>query len=136
MIAPLPHKLALPPFIASMAIVGDITSGLSAQVRIILDLAALSILFAGFLVVGRYKAALDASRVTADAWRDERDAALSRAERLEIEKRELEIQGKSCTESLEELRLRIASLESRPDFEALLAEIVSLRSMLTTGEGR
>lgn len=90
-----------PPLVASAFIAADLRT----QLTTLLDVAALAILFAGILVVARYRTALAVQKTTADAWRDERDAAVARAERLLIE--------------IADQKAKIAVLSARPDIEML-----------------
>jgi len=90
----------LPPYVAGLALAGD-----AFNVSNVLDLTALAILLAGVFVVARYRAALAAADTTAKAWHEERDAAVSRADRI--------------AEELTREKAENAALRTRPDLETL-----------------
>jgi hypothetical protein len=86
----------VPPFFAGLVLADNAFNVTNA-----LNLIALAILLAGVFVVARYKAALSAADVTARAWEKERDAAVSRADRV--------------TEELVKTTAENAALKARPD---------------------
>lgn len=90
----------IPPYVAAVVLVGDALS-----IQTILDLVAVAILLAGVFVVARYRAALSAADATAKAWHEERDAAVSRAERV--------------AQELAREKAENAALKMRPDLETL-----------------
>lgn len=106
-------KLAIPPLLAFIVIAEQSLLGLPHAVRVILDVAALCVLAAGFLVLGRLKAALTAAEAAAEAWKEERDAAVVKSERLQ--------------EDIVRLQVENAKLQERPSFE----EIVQRLELLT-----
>lgn len=116
-------KLIIPPLLAVGVVVGNIVDSLPETARVILDLAALAILFAGFLVLGRLRAQVSASEGAAAAWKEERDALALKAERLQ----------EACETHLHEnseLRVQIATLEARPTLESLEAEVRKLATLV------
>lgn len=116
-------KLILPPLLAVGVVVGNIVDSLPHTARIILDLAALAILFAGFLILGRLRAQVSAAEGAASAWKDERDALAAKAERLQIE-------CQAQTHENSELRVQIATLEARPTLESLETEVRKLATLV------
>jgi hypothetical protein len=104
----------LPPYAASLALLGSLTAG------DFLDFTALAVLVAGVFVVARYRAALGATDASAKAWHEERDAALSRAERLAAD---LVIE-----------RAETASLKARPDMDAVVVLLETQEKMLAQAE--
>lgn len=116
-------KLIIPPLIAVGVVVGNIVNSLPEGVRVGLDLAALAILFAGFLVLGRLRAQVAAAEGAASAWKDERDALAAKSERLQIE----------CSAHLlevSELKVQVATLEARPTLESLEMEVKKLATLV------
>jgi hypothetical protein len=116
-------KLILPPLLAVGVVVGNIVQSLPETARVILDLAALGILFAGFLILGKLRAQVSAAEGAANAWKEERDALSAKAERLLTE----------CQNHLHEnseLRVQIATLEARPTLESLEAEVRKLATLV------
>ena len=67
----------------------------------VLQLVLITIALASVFAVSRYRAALEAQKATAEAWREERDAERSKADRLEL--------------IGAEARAKMAALEARPD---------------------
>lgn len=106
----------VPPYIASVVFSASLIDGrLVSTITLggLLDFAALAVVLAGAFLVARYKAALDVTEATARAWREEREAAVSHAQRLNVELREKEA--------------KIALLEARPDLgkmEELMEKLV------------
>ncbi len=86
----------VPPFFAGLVLADNAFNVTNA-----LNLIALAVLLAGVFAVARYKAALSAADATAKAWQQERDAALSRAERV--------------TEDLVKTTAENSALKARPD---------------------
>ncbi len=116
-------KLIAPPLVAVGVVVGNIVNSLPEGVRVGLDLAALAILFAGFLVLGRLKAQVSAAEGAANAWKEERDALAAKAERLQEE-------AVSCSREIAELRVQVATLEARPTLESLETEVRKLATLV------
>jgi hypothetical protein len=116
-------KLIIPPLIAVGVVLGNIVESLPAGVRVALDLGALAILFAGFLVLGRLRAQVAAAEGAAAAWKDERDAFVAKAERLHED-------ATACAQEIAELRVQIATLEARPTLESLEAEVKKLANLV------
>lgn len=116
-------KLILAPLVGVGIVIANILDSLPEGFRVVLDLAALAILFAGFLVLGRLRAQVTASEGAASAWKEERDALAAKAERLQEE----------CHVHLAEvaeLRVQIATLEARPTLESVEAEIKKLATLV------
>ncbi len=90
----------VPPYAAALALLGSLTAG------DLLDFSALAVLVAGVFVVARYRAALGAADASAKAWHEERDASISRAERLAAD--------------LVMERAETAALKARPDMDAVV----------------
>ncbi len=86
----------VPPFFAGLVLADNAFNVTNA-----LNLIALAILLAGVFAVARYKAALSAADATAKAWEQERNAAISRADRV--------------AEELVKSTAENAALKSRPD---------------------
>lgn len=103
--------LMLPPLVVAELLLMRLAVGWSMpqDVQNLLQLAALATLVAGFFVVARYRAALDATKDAATAWREERDAAYSKAARLEAENLDLStkvgiLEGRDATAMLAALK--------------------------------
>lgn len=112
--------LMVPPLvIAELLVIKVFLAGWSIPDPIaqLLELAALATLVAGFFVVARYRAALEATKDAADAWRGERDAEFAKSSRLEAE--------------ASDLRAKIGVLETR-DATAMLAALDAHSSTSTT----
>lgn len=107
----------LPPIVGVGIVAGNVINSLPESVRVVLDLAALAILFAGFLVLGRLKAQVAASEGAAQAWREERDALVIKVERLATENADL--------------RIEKAQLEARPSLESLEEQMRKLTTLVT-----
>lgn len=90
----------VPPFFAGLVLADNAFNVTNA-----LNLIALAVLLAGVFAVARYKAALSAADATAKAWEQERNAALSRAERV--------------TEDLVRATAENSALKARPDLVEL-----------------
>lgn len=86
----------VPPYLAGLVLLGETFNVSSA-----LNIVAMAVLLAGVFAVARYRAALSAADASAKAWRDERDAAVSRADRH--------------AEDLVKATAENAALRSRPD---------------------
>jgi len=93
-----------PPYLAGLLLLESAKTH-DWSIRSVLDLTALAVLLAGVFVVARYRAALAAADISARAWHEERDAALSRAERLAAE--------------LVDVRSENAALKLRPDLDSV-----------------
>lgn len=116
-------KLIIPPLIAVGVVVGNIVDTLPDGLRIALDLAALAILFAGFLILGRLRAQVAATEGAASAWKEERDAMAAKAERLAEE-------AATRLKELGEAKVQIATLEARPTLESLEEEVRKLATLV------
>ncbi len=93
---PVEGMVYVPPFFAGLVLADN-----AFNVSNALNLIALAILLAGVFAVARYKAALSAADATAKAWEQERNAALSRADRV--------------AEDLVKSTAENAALKARPD---------------------
>jgi len=113
-------KLVLPPLFAVGVLFSQILAGLPDSLRVILDVAALAVLFAGFLVLGRLRAQTAAAEGSARAWREERDAMAEKVERLTGDL----IAGREETASLRTLNVE---LQNRPTLEGLVTQIGQLQ---------
>ena len=81
----------------------------------IVDFSALAVIFAGVFIVARYRTALEVSRASAEAWRQERDAAVSHVERL--------------THDMAIAAAKITALEGKPSLEkmeGLMAKLIEI----------
>jgi hypothetical protein len=116
-------KLIIPPMIAVGVVIANILNSLPDGARVILDLAALAILFAGFLILGRLRASADAAQTAADAWRSERDALALRVERHLEEEKALESQ-------ISDLRVEISRLEARPTLDSVSSQLEQLKTLM------
>lgn len=116
-------KLIIPPIVAVGVVIANILNSLPDGARVVLDLAALAILFAGFLVLGRLKASADAAQTAAEAWRSERDALAIRIDRLLEHEKELEGQKS-------DLRVEISRLEARPTLDSVSAQLDQLKTLM------
>lgn len=88
------------------------------QASAILDVVAIAAIFGSVMTYNRIKAALLASEATGKAWREERDAAISRVNRIASDLA-------STTDEKIVLLARVTALEARPDLtrlEGLVAE--------------
>ncbi len=90
----------VPPYFAAMVLMNTTFNVTNA-----LNMIALAILLAGVFAVARYRAALSAADATAKAWQQERDAAVSRADRV--------------SEDLVRSTAENAALSARPDLVEL-----------------
>jgi prepilin signal peptidase PulO-like enzyme (type II secretory pathway) len=113
-------KFVLAPLLALGVLFAPVLAGLPDGLRIALDVAALAILFAGFLVLGKLRAQTSAAEGSAKAWHEERDAMAAKVDRL------LEdlIAGREETASLRTLNVE---LQSRPTLDGLVAQMEALR---------
>lgn len=110
--------------LAALSLLGwELATAVPEQVNVILNVAALVTIASGLLVYGRMKARGDAAAGAAEAWREERDAALARSERL---REDLEDQRKMS----EQLKIRIAELESRPTLEQVEQHLERLHALM------
>jgi peptidoglycan hydrolase CwlO-like protein len=113
-------KLIIPPLIAVGVIFSQVLDELPSALRVLLDVIALAVLFAGFLVLGKLRAQAAAAEGSARAWRDERDALAEKADRLQ--------EDVSVTrEEVASLRAQNAELQARPTLDALVSQIEQLR---------
>lgn len=90
-----------PPLLAAELFALSLTGNGVENLNVVLNVAAIVTLVAGFFVVARYKAALDASESSSSSWQSEAEAAERKADRLEVEN--------------VALTKRIAELESKTD---------------------
>lgn len=107
-----PLPAAVPPTIAATLLIGQLFDHSFGDVSAVLDWAALAVLVAGFFVVSRLQLALKASDATAEAWKNERDAAIAHADRLSTE----------LTVAQEKVKI----LEGRPTLDMLVLAIEKL----------
>ena len=114
-------KLMLAPLLAVGVLFAPVLSAFPDALRIMLDVAALAVLFAGFLVLGKLRAQTAAAEGSAKAWREERDAMAEKVDRLTGDL----IANREETASLRTLN---AELQSRPTLEALTVQIGDLRA--------
>lgn len=91
--------------------------------RLVLDVAALAILFTGFLILGKLRAEKAAAEGSANAWHEERDAYASKVDRITADL----ITSREETASLRTLNVE---LQNRPTLEGLVAQIAELRSAI------
>jgi hypothetical protein len=113
-------KLAIPPLAAAAVLASNIFENLPEAFRTILDLAALGVLFAGFLVLGKLRAQTAAAEGSARAWHDERDAMSDKADRLLLDLA-------AAREETASLRALNAELQNRPTLDGLVTQIAELR---------
>jgi hypothetical protein len=129
-------KFIIPPLISFIVIVGQIFDGLPESVRLAIDLAAICTLAAGFLVLGRLRGALSASEAAAAAWKEERDAAVSKADRLHQEliivRDTKEEESKLLREEISQLKIEITRLQERPTLEVLAMKLDALTEAIKT----
>lgn len=129
-------KLLLPPLVGITIVVANIISDLPEAARLVLDLAALAILFAGFLVVGKLRAEAAAAKGAAEAWELERNAERAKSERLERELADVRTAAKEQEDLLRievtELRVEVTKLEARPTLETVTAQLDQIRMMMTS----
>lgn len=113
-------KLVFAPLAAVGVLAAPVLDSLPDAFRIALDMAALAVLFAGFLVLGKLRAQTAAAEGSAKAWHEERDAMAAKVDRL------LEdlIAGREETASLRTLNVE---LQSRPTLDGLVAQMEQLR---------
>lgn len=110
---PTEEMVYLPPYFASLVLMGNAIDASN-----VLDMVALAVLLAGVFVVARYRAALAAADATAKAWHEERDAAVSRADRI--------------ASDLVKARADNAALQMRPDLETLTELVKGQRQDMQT----
>lgn len=113
-------KLVIAPLFAVGVLFSQILAGLPDTLRVMLDISALAILFAGFLVLGKLRAQTAAAEGSARAWRDERDAISEKVERLTGDL----IAAREETASLRTLNVE---LQSRPTLDGLVTQIGQLQ---------
>ena len=113
-------KLIGPPLIAVGVIFSQVLDSLPNAFRVALDVVALGVLFAGFLILGKLRAQAAAAEGAARAWRDERDAVSEKAERLQED-------VAAAREEAAALRAHTAELLARPTLDALVSQIEHLR---------
>lgn len=113
-------KLVAAPLLAIGVLFSEVAAGVPNAVRVLLDVAALAILFAGFLVLGKLRAQAAASEGSAKAWREERDAMAEKVDRL------MEDVSRAREETVS-LRTLNTELQSRPTLDALALQIAELR---------
>ena len=125
-------RITVPPALAGVVFADNLIG--SDHVNLLLNIAALAILFAGFFVVSKTRAERDAykSQVAvhesaAKAWREERDAAVSASERLREDL-------KHYQESDAALQVEIAQLQARPDISLLAAKLDLIETHLRNSE--
>lgn len=127
-------KLVAPPLVGVVIVVANVIGDLPDAARLILDVAALAILFAGFLVVGKLRAENAASKGAAEAWELERNAERAKSERLERELVQARVEAKEQEDLLRteitELRVEMTKLEARPTLETVSSQIDQLRTMM------
>lgn len=118
---PLTLKFATPPAFASAVFLDDMLVAHTTREpwSFALDMIALAVLFGGFFVVGRLRAALAAEKIVADAWREERDAALSRAERKEDE--------------LSKIQEEVSRLRGLPRLDDVMARLDGIETLIKNG---
>lgn len=127
-------KLIVPPLFAAAIVIANVINSLPDGIRLVLDLSALAVLFAGFLVLGRLRAQVTASEGAAKAWREERDALSATLERereelrVELSRKDAEILA--FQSHVSELRVEVTRLEARPTLESLEDEIRKLASLM------
>lgn len=117
-------KILAAPVGAGTLVTANLFATLPDALRTILDLAALAILIAGFLVVGKLRAEATASKGAAQAWREERDAAEAKSERVSNELKE-------SRDAVTELRIYVKELESRPTLDQMQAQLEQLTALMT-----
>jgi hypothetical protein len=113
-------KLMLPPLLAAGVLSNPVLGTFPNTLRLALDVAALAVLFAGFLVLGRLRAQTSASEGAARAWREERDAMAEKVDRLTGDL----IANREEAASLRTLN---SELQARPTLDALVVQIDQLR---------
>lgn len=113
-------KLMIAPLIAVGVLFAPILAGLPDGLRVALDVAALAILFAGFLVLGRLRAQAAAAEGSARAWHEERDAMADKVDRLTGDLF-------ACREEAASLRTLNTELQNRPTLDGLVVQIDQLR---------
>ena len=113
-------KLMLAPLLALGVLFAPVLAGLPDSLRIGLDVAALAILFAGFLVLGKLRAQASAAEGSARAWHEERDAMADKVDRLTGDLF-------ACREEAASLRTLNTELQNRPTLDGLVVQIDQLR---------
>lgn len=116
-------KFAGPPLLAVGVVIANAVESAPHYLRLVLDVAALAVLLAGFLVLGRLRAQASAAEGAASAWREERDAAVVKNDRLLEEEKRLRAE-------ISDLRVQVTQLEARPTLESLQAEIQKLGALM------
>ena len=112
-------KFVVPPAAAASVFIAD----LAQQAGLILNITALAVVFAGFFVVSKLRAERDAYKnqvgvheSAATAWRDERDAAVSRADRYQGE-------HQAMSDRIKVLEIELAETKARPDLAVISSKI-------------
>jgi hypothetical protein len=107
----------IPPYLASFGLLADLFDQTTWDFSAILDAVSLATILAGVFVVTRYREALKAKDAAGAAWREERDAEMAKADRLE---------GllSATRETLAETQARVAVLEARPNLDAMHKAII------------
>lgn len=123
-------KFLVPPFAALAVFSEQFLSGLPNGIRLAIDLAAVCTLAAGFLILGRLRGALVASEASANAWKQERDAAVVRADRYQKEKEEDTLKFLA---EISDLRVEVTKLQERPTLEVLAAKLDVINDQLSRG---
>ena len=113
-------KVVLAPLVAVSVLGANAFQSLPDTIRVALDIAALAVLFAGFLVLGKLRAQTAAAEGSARAWHDERDAMSDKADRLLLDLA-------ACREESASLRTLNAELQNRPTLDSLVTQIAELR---------
>lgn len=113
-------KLIVAPLLAVGVLFNPVLGAFPHELRIALDVAALAILFAGFLVLGRLRAEKAAAEGSAKAWHEERDAFASKVDRLTVD---LIV----THEEVASLRTFNADLQNRPNVDGLVVQMEQLR---------
>ena len=116
-------KLIVAPLFAVGIVSSNFLASLPDAFRVSLDVAALGILLAGFLVLGKLRAQTAAAEGSANAWRSERDAM---AEKVDRTLKDLAL-AREETASLRTLNIE---LQSRPTIDGLVAQIEELRKSI------
>jgi hypothetical protein len=124
-------KLLMPPLAGAVIVVANILGDLPSSARIVLDLAALGVLFAGFLVVGRLRAESAAAAGAAAAWERERNAERAKAERVDEELAASKRREEALRQEIQELKIEMSRLEARPTLDTMATQLEQLRALMT-----
>lgn len=121
------------PLGAALVFINDLIGSfnLPTWVSTFVNIGALAILFAGFIVVARYRALAEVEGRAAEAWKEERDAEMARADRLDQHVKELQQQYDDQRDALvrlqgmPDLRLLMSMLEAHDDKNAkLISDVI------------